>query len=387
MAVFGIICETNPIHNGHKYLLDRARDLGADKIVCIMSGNTVQRGEFAVADKYSRAEILVKCGADMVVELPFPWCSSSAESFALAGIKIASNICDTVIFGSECGDIDLLSRAAHVASADDFKEKYLKRLSAGEQAAAAYRNLIKESTDVELSSNDTLGIEYMRAAIKLGLDIKFETVGRVGDGYLSGKVEDAEYPSATAIRNMWSEGRFEETKAYIPEQAFDAYKLLFENNSIAVAEELDAAILLFFRLKTGEELSGIVGAEGGLANRFCEKAKIATTVNELIQLVKNKRYTDGHIKRFMLHCIAGVTAEDISLLPCETLVLAVNKNGRELLSCIRKKQGMRFVTKPADMDPECAQNVLSSRIDSIYSLAHKSKLAADVYVKMKPYIE
>ena len=73
MAVFGIICETNPIHNGHKYLLDRARDLGADKIVCIMSGNTVQRGEFAVADKYSRAEILVKCGADMVVELPFPW--------------------------------------------------------------------------------------------------------------------------------------------------------------------------------------------------------------------------------------------------------------------------------------------------------------------------
>ena len=112
---FGIICEFNPFHAGHRYLLDSARGLGAENIICAMSGNAVQRGELAIADKYGRAKSAIENGADLVLELPFPWSSASAEYFALAGIKALAPFCDAIIFGSECGDIEILKRAASSA--------------------------------------------------------------------------------------------------------------------------------------------------------------------------------------------------------------------------------------------------------------------------------
>ena len=137
MSTFGIVCEFNPFHRGHQYLLDEAHSRGADRIVCVMSGNTLQRGEFAVSDAYVRAEIAVRCGADLVLELPFPWCSGSAEQFARGAIAVLRNACDTVIFGSECGEMELLCRAAELASSDTFREKYRERISNGAPAAEA----------------------------------------------------------------------------------------------------------------------------------------------------------------------------------------------------------------------------------------------------------
>ena len=122
MAAFGIISEFNPFHNGHKYIVDKARSVGADTVVCIMSGNAVQRGELALVDKYERAEMALLSGVDLVLELPFPWCASSAESFASCGVKIASEFVDTLIFGSECGDIAPLRDAADICADDTFVE-------------------------------------------------------------------------------------------------------------------------------------------------------------------------------------------------------------------------------------------------------------------------
>ena len=116
MADFGIVCEFNPMHNGHVRLIDEAKKRGAERVVCVMSGNAVQRGELAFADKYTRAKIAVDCGADLVLELPYPYCAASAEFFAGAGIRILSELCDNVIFGSERGDIELLTSAARVAA-------------------------------------------------------------------------------------------------------------------------------------------------------------------------------------------------------------------------------------------------------------------------------
>ena len=112
MADLGIICEVNPLHGGHQYLIESARKMGAERIVCVMSGNTVQRGEFAIADRYARAETLIRSGADLVLELPFPWSAGSAERFARGGLSILRHFCDGVIFGSECGDADALAEAA-----------------------------------------------------------------------------------------------------------------------------------------------------------------------------------------------------------------------------------------------------------------------------------
>ena len=144
MPDIGIICEMNPIHNGHKYIIDQARSMGAERVVCVMSGNTVQRGEFAIADKYIRAEALLKCGADLVIELPFPWCSGSAEYFAKGGIEIAKNFCDLLLFGSECGDLKALTKAATVSNTDMFRNEFRERLTEGVQAAYLFHEMIRE---------------------------------------------------------------------------------------------------------------------------------------------------------------------------------------------------------------------------------------------------
>ena len=177
MSVYGIVSEFNPFHKGHEYIIQKAKEMGAEAVVCVMSGNSTQRGEIAVADKYLRAESALRGGADLVLELPYPWCSGSAESFAVAAISILSDVCDTVIFGSECGDIDALSSCAYAASSADFKAEYSDMLLKGSQSAAAYTSLMKEKVgcELELSSNDLLGIEYIKAALAIEKKIKFVT--------------------------------------------------------------------------------------------------------------------------------------------------------------------------------------------------------------------
>ena len=135
MAVFGIISEFNPFHNGHKYLIDRARQAGAEAIVCIMSGNAVQRGEVAFLEKHERAKMALACGADLVLELPFPWSAASAEAFAYCGVSIANEFCDTLIFGSECGDINKIRQASEISSSEEFVERYRSSLKGNMGAA------------------------------------------------------------------------------------------------------------------------------------------------------------------------------------------------------------------------------------------------------------
>ena len=155
MSDFGIICEVNPLHGGHRYLIESARSMGAERVVCVMSGNTVQRGEFAVTDKYARAEMLIANGADLVLELPFPWSAASAEQFARGGISVLREVCDTIIFGSECGDLSGLMAAAEKAGSEEFRVAFLESLKRGDGSAESYYRLLGD----DFSSNDLLGID------------------------------------------------------------------------------------------------------------------------------------------------------------------------------------------------------------------------------------
>ncbi|MBO5939410.1 MAG: nucleotidyltransferase family protein [Clostridia bacterium] len=387
MSTFGIVCEFNPFHLGHQYLLDEARRRGADRIVCVMSGNTLQRGEFAVADSYARAEATVRCGADLVLELPFPWCSGSAEHFSRAAIAILREFCDTVIFGSECGDLEALSRAAEIASSEEFRAEYRARLSDGAPAAETYFSLLTEYGVGELGSNDLLGVEYLRAARELGADLSFVTVRREGAGYLQQTLAGEEYPSAMALRRLWREGDFSEADAKLPNASAEVFRREREAGHWISAEALDRVVISQFRLHEGEDFSGVVGAEGGLANRICEASKTSSTLDELLATIKTKRYTDARLRRQILFCLAGVTSEVLSSLPSYTTLLAASKEGRALLSEKRKEDGFPIVTNLSDAPKDAPQFRLSERISTVLGLAMTPIADADWQYRKRPYLE
>ena len=165
MKTVGIICEYNPFHNGHAAQISALRQMGFERVVCVMSGNYTQRGELSIADKYTRAEAAVCGGADVVLELPYPYSSLSAEGFARAGVHILSSVgVDAISFGSESADIELLAAAAEAISSREFVEKYSQNIKCG--SAKSFFSLIEEhiGRDCSILSNDILGVAYFKAA-------------------------------------------------------------------------------------------------------------------------------------------------------------------------------------------------------------------------------
>lgn len=388
MSDFGIICEFNPIHNGHARLLNKAREMGAERIVCVMSGNAVQRGELSIADKYFRAEQALKCGADLVLELPYPYSSASAEYFARAGVKILSNFVDNIIFGSECGDISRLTRAAGYASGEDFKTAVSKRIENGEGAGSAYFGELEARGACGFSSNDILGIEYIRAAKELGAALGFFTVKRDGSMYLDTELKANENPSASAIRRALECGEADLSilSEYMPSFAANALIEAQKSGELTETNELDTAKLMFFRLHSGSEFENIAEAGGGLANRICALARECVSSDELFEKLRTKRYTDARLRRAMLFCMTGVTHSLLDASPAYTVLLAANAKGRELLAQKRKNDGFPVITKPADA-PKCAQTEANAKLDAIFTLARKNKFEASAMLKKRAFVE
>lgn len=386
MAVFGVVCEFNPLHTGHKYLLDRARAMGAEAVVCVMSGNACQRGELAVADKYIRGKAAVLSGADLVLELPYPWSSASAEYFARAAVGVLSGLCDTLIFGSECGDIELLTRTAALADSESFREEYRERLERGEGSAEAYFSMLSACSGASFSSNDLLGIEYIRAIRRGGYSMTPIAIPRVGMGYRDTDIREGELPSASALRKVLRCGSVERWEGYVPPRAFEVYRVAEAEGCITDPSRLDGAALGFFRMKRGEELEGIAEAGGGLGERICATAMSATSLEELISLSATKRYTTAKVRRAILFSMTGVTDDLLRSEAEYTLLLAANEKGRAILSEARRKGGIPIVTKGADA-PEGAQRDASWRLDALFTLGSKNRREGFAMLKKSPYME
>ena len=386
MPAYGIVAEFNPFHNGHKRIIDEARGIGASEIVIAMSGNSVQRGEISILDKYTRAEAAVKCGADLVVELPFPWCSASAEYFAKSGIYVLSNFCDNVIFGSECGDINLLTNAAQVVISEEFVAEYKDRLSGGEGSAKAYFSMLEERGFGGLSSNDLLGIEYIKAAQLLCVPIKFHTVKREGTAYNSNTLENVTCPSATALRTLWKQGKYE-CEQYIPSVALDVFKDAIEKGKIVDEDILSRIVLTYLRLAFDDDFLNVAEADGGLVNRIYALARSSNNTEELLKALKTKRYTDAKLRRTVLFCVAQVTTELLKSLPLYTTLLAADKFGRDILSKIRKKEkAIEIVTKPADTPTDNLQFKAQERIESIFAASLKCPTSLEDTYRKKAFI-
>lgn len=387
MSVYGIISEFNPFHNGHRYLFEAARRKGAEAIVCVMSGNAVQRGELSVTDKYRRAEMALLCGADLVLELPYPWCASGAESFARCGVHIASQFADTLFFGSECADIEELSRAAQICSQDSFTEEYKEKLIGNSGSAKTYFSLLEEKTGREYLSNDILGIEYIKAAAHLGKNIGFSTVKREGGAYLDNVICEGDIQSATAIRRLIQNNSFDEISRFMPAEALAVLKQAAADGAISDIGRLENAIKLFFRLSKPEDIAEIADLDAGLAQRICKEARECR--GELIGALKTKRYTDARLRRVLLSALCGVKKSDIAHMPEYVNLLGANSVGREILSKRRKDNGIAVLAKASDIpktELSARQAELSERLDSIFTLSLASPSSASEMIKKGPKI-
>lgn len=343
--IIGIICEFNPLHEGHIFLLGEARRLGAP-VVCIMSGNFVQRGEAAIYDKYTRAKSALDSGADAVLELPFPWCAAPAEFFARAGVEIAhaAGVTD-LIFGSECGDVDLIKKASELAECEKFKGKCAS-LYVGEKgfAAARYeaaRELCPETAEVFNYSNDMLALEYIRQARLLGYSFDFHAVKRI------------DTKSASEIRRE---------RAQCGEHA--------------PSRELEKIEKTLFRL--GKHSRDTFDFECGILNRL---EKSAAMTGDFIAASATKKYTNARLRRAALFAVTGVGKESVTALPEYTVLLGANECGREI---VKATSDIEVVTKPADA--KCAQYKLEAYADRLYTCCMEGEHSGDEFIKKSPWI-
>jgi predicted nucleotidyltransferase len=393
MKITGVVCEFNPFHKGHEYLLRSLRARGAELIVCAMSGSFVQRGEPAIADKYSRAAMAALCGADVVVELPYPFSAASAEYFAAAGVAVLSALgVDTLGFGSECGDIEAMNEAAEVVSGRDFIECYRRRCLGGEGAAAAYFGAFREVAgyDMPSGSNDILGLEYIKAARRAGSGLEFETVKRVGSAYRSGEV-DSELPSASAVRRLILTSGVESVSRYIPKAAMRQLTAALERGlAPADIKFAERAILSHLRLGSPGVFRETAEGGDGLGGRLHRAALCSVGFDELLGRASAKNYTDTRLRRAVLFCLTEVKKADLKGRPAYTLLLAASRRGLEYLKKIRGKTHIPIITKPADVralgEGAARQRYLAQKAEALWTLMLQSPAPAGELTRARPVI-
>ena len=385
----GIICEYNPFHNGHLHQINEIKKENDAPIVCVMSGNFTQRGEIAVADKYARAEMALTCGADIVLELPFPYCVGSAEFFASAGVSIlASCGVDRISFGSECADIERLSRYARCLLSEEFSRAYAEAARTGGNARAYFETLSALSGDsLEPSSNDVLAIEYIKSIIKNGYNIEPCPIKREGSDYNDGELSSGKNPSATAIRRALREGRTD-LEEFLPESTI---RILKQSISADI-KNVESGILLALRLARQDREYCSAISDDGLVNRIISSAKESSSYLEFEKNVSCKKYTDSSIRRAVLYILTGVMRDDLVREPAYTTLLGANKRGRDMLSELRRTESrIPIITKPSDayaLESEAAQRQLALALsaDAIFTLALSEPRENGEYIKRKPSI-
>ncbi len=385
MKKVGIICEYNPFHTGHLHQINEIKKGGDTAVICLMSGNATQRGELAITDKYTRAACALECGADLVLELPFPFSCASADYFAAAGVVVLDALgVDEINFGSESADAEKLRKTAELTFGSDFDQAYRKKQESSPKlgsAQAYFATLADFGVDSELMSNDILAISYFKAAMRAKCDAKLALTKRDGSAYNDKNVSGGKHPSATALRLMIKQG---DGSAFdlMPISAAD----IMRSAQIADTERLTVAILSFFRLADGDSLSRFAETGGGLSHRLCSAAREAVSLSDFFERAAAKRYTDSRVRRAVLNCMIGVTPDDLRTPPAYIQLLAANTTGRSLIAEIKKASALPLVTKPADA-PECRQAELSLRLDALYTLAFSDPKPAAEYIKRAPIID
>lgn len=364
MPVVGIVAEYNPLHNGHAYHIGQARvQTGAEGVICVMSGCYTQRGEPALVNKYTRAEMAIWAGADLVFELPFAFAARSASHFARGAVQLLARtgVVTHLSFGSEQGSVEPLAAIASLLAKEptefqvllrDFLDTGLSFAEARARALEAYLNTIGQSSP-ELaqtlsSPNNILGIEYLRTLIAEELPITPHTVRRIGAGYHESG--DQHFPSATHIRNSLAQGTAAEDLTGLPDRSLE---ILCRERSRGVPFTTQASMfdLLRYslRMTDAKTLSTIYDVAEGLENRVLKAAQTAASMDELLQMLKTRRYSRTRLNRVLLYQMVRFTQEMAQFFddtgPLYLRLLAFSPRGQKILHKMKTKTTVPIVSK------------------------------------------
>ena len=383
MKTAGIVAEYNPFHNGHKYHIEKTKELtGADSVVAVMSGNFVQRGETAILSKWARAKAAIDNGVDLVIELPTLWSIARAQSFAGGAVSLlkALGCVDVISFGSECGDIDKLRETAFALSDEAVVNRMKDNLEIGMSFAGARAEAVRtlkgdDFFDILNEPNNTLGVEYIIANENTQPAAETVTVKRCGAAHDS-IIRDENFASAADIRQMMLTGS--NWQRFVPQSMVDIYnKEVADNAGPTPYSKLEFSILCCMRQLRVEDIAVTPDVSEGTENRIHDAALKARTLDELFSFAKTRRYPHARIRRIVLASFLGFTKEQCAGQPPYIKVLAMNQKGREILKKAKETATLPIITKASDVDS------LDERAKEVYSL---EGMCTDVYSLATPVI-
>lgn len=377
MKITGIVCEYNPFHNGHLYHLKKTRENGATHIVAVMSGNYVQRGDTAVMDKFERAKLAVKGGADLVIEIPTVYALSSAEFYAKGAIYILDSLgcVDEISFGSEAGSVSELEKAAEIADECSGVPELEEYLKSGMSYPNAINTMIYSSygkklsnriSDILASPNNVLAVEYLKALRRLNSSITPFTIQRKSAAHDSMTVLDG-ISSASYIRKCMNEKS--DFSGLVPAYVSQAYINAYSAGKTADISNLERIIIYKLRTSSPEELREIPDVGQGLEYRILAAAD-KNNLDEIFMTIKTKRYTMARIKRILLNMLIGVKKSDLEILPPYGRILAVTERGRDILSKAKNTGKIPFAT---------SLSKLAQTSDDAERFAKLEGTASDIY--------
>ena len=352
---FGIVAEFNPFHNGHKYLIDSIKNNGENTVTVVMSESFVQRGECACVSPYARTKMALECGADLVLSLPVSYATASAERFAFGGLSVLGGLgcVDALAFGSETDNAENLKKCADVLVSDGLSEALEKHLDEGVSFPVARQKAVeeissKEIADILSSPNNILGVEYIKAINKLGLNMDIFPITRKGVAHDSEAVNGG-FCSASAIRRIIDAG--EDCRRFLPKESYDILAREINKNKVpAKHSNLETAILYKLRSMSVEDFKELPDVSEGLEYRISDAVKTSSYLEEILEKVKTKRYTHSRIRRIIVCAFLGIKKADIQAPVPFIRVLGFNENGAKILKKAKGTATLPIVTKSSEIN-------------------------------------
>lgn len=397
-GILGIVSEYNPFHNGHIHHLELSKKLTkTDFTVAVMSGNFVQRGDTALVDKWTRTEMALKSGIDLVIELPTVYALSSAENFADGAVKILNSlgVVDFISFGSEIGEITPLLEVANVLYKEpkEFSSLITTQLRSGlsypkarEIALSQFFGSSQKYSSIVSNPNNILGVEYLKSLKKHRSHIRPLTIKRDYADYNS-KQEKNGIASATAIRTMIQNGK--NVHKVIPYESYELLEKCMEEGKVVPGLAVfEKEIIYTLRKMTLSEIAELPDVSEGLENKIKAAANSCNTLDALISSIKSKRYTQSRIQRILLYALLNISQKDINQSKRVTpyiRVLGFNKHGKRIISAIAAANPkLKIIVSVKKFVENSTNSVLKNMMSkdilatNIYTLGYKNNPVANL---------
>ena len=384
----GIIAEYNPFHNGHLYQIQKAKELtGADTVIAVMSGNFTQRGDTSLINKFEKAKIALQNEVDMVIELPTIYSISSAENFALGGIKILNEIgnIDYLVFGIEEENLEKLQAIADVLvnEDDEFKRNIKEELDKGNSYPKARDIVLKKvlsSENVEnimQKPNNILAIEYLKALKTTNSKIKPFAIKRKNTMHNDENINE-NYASGTYIRKLFIENNFNEIKKVVPKYTYERL-LELKNQGTYVSSINDFSDIVIYKIRTmtKEEISKIADVNEGLENSIKLASTTCKTIDEIIEKVSTKRYTKTRISRILTYILLDITKSEMEQSKNANQyirVLGINKKCEGILKKINNDKLITSLKKFEENNGENQLLNIDKKATEIYTIKYQKSV-------------